>query len=258
MQAFDAAGNESPITASDGVTVVAPSSGADLEAGVEDSADPVAAGTTLTYTARVRNLGPDAATSVTGTIELPEYGVFVSATPGQGTCGTPVNKLISCNFGTIASGATVDTTVVVRMTHAGSRRLRLLGLDSAENEPVSNNHSSSETTTVNVNTSVVPGVSCTVVGTSASETLDGTPGNDTICLLGGNDVSNGKAGNDRIIGGTGIDNLQGGGMGNDTLEGNGGGDTLNVKDGSGGDAVHGGDGSDTCKKDPGDTATGCP
>jgi uncharacterized repeat protein (TIGR01451 family) len=233
-------------------------SGADLEAGVSDSADPVPAGTIVRYTARIRNLGPDAATNVTGTISLPEQGVYLSTVPGQGSCAAPVSGELACSFGTIPAGGTVDTIVRVRMTHAGTWAVGLLGLESDEEDPVSNNNSSKEQTTINANTSVVAGVSCTIVGTANPETLNGTTGNDRICLLGGADVSDGKGGNDRIIGGGGGDNLTGSG-GADTLEGGDGADTLNVKDGvSGNDTVKGGAGTDSCTRDPGDTQTGCP
>ena len=84
--------------------------------------NPVAAGQDLTYVITVANDGPGTATSVTVTDALASLvttGGFQSATPSQGTCtpsgvtaGPTVN--LSCNLGTLTSGATATVTVVVR------------------------------------------------------------------------------------------------------------------------------------------------
>jgi uncharacterized repeat protein (TIGR01451 family) len=233
--------------------------GADLEAEVDDSADPVPAGSTVVYNARAENNGPAQAEDVTLKLQLPAQGKFVSASPEQGTCGAPVNRFVSCTIGAIPPGEAAEIDVTMVMTHTGTYSLGLVELMSSTPDPVQANNTSREMTTVTNNTTVVPGASCTIVGTNGADNLPGGTGNDTICLLGGADVSDGRGGNDRIIGGGGGDTLTGG-AGGDTLEGGDANDTLKAKDGvSGNDAVHGGAGAnDVCTRDPGDTVTGCP
>ena len=95
------------------------------------SPNPVQAGQDLTYVITVQNNGPDAATnatvtdvfSATGNNQLITTGGFRSATPSQGSCSPNVvtngpNVTVTCNLGTLASGATATITVVVRPTTA--------------------------------------------------------------------------------------------------------------------------------------------
>src|SRR3954464_6897794 len=67
-----------------GVGAAAPSGSADLTITKADSPDPVAVGSTLTYTLQVQNLGPDPATGVIVTDQLPKGVDFVSATASVG------------------------------------------------------------------------------------------------------------------------------------------------------------------------------
>src|SRR3954453_23960616 len=50
---------------------------------------------------------------------------------------------------------------------------------------------------------------CTLSGTSDSDTLVGTPGNDVICGFGGDDSISGLGGSDTLLGGAGQDALTG-------------------------------------------------
>ena len=86
------------------------------------SPNPVLAGQDLTYVVTVLNAGPGAATNVVVTDTLASLvaaGSLQSAIPSQGTCtpsgvtaGTTIN--LSCNLGTLASGAGASVTIVVR------------------------------------------------------------------------------------------------------------------------------------------------
>ena len=92
----------------------APLSSADLSITKSDSPDPVTAGATLTYTLTVTNNGPSDATGVIVTDPLPAGITLVSATASPGSCGGAV----SCNLGTLASGASATITIVVTVDAA--------------------------------------------------------------------------------------------------------------------------------------------
>lgn len=83
----------------------------DLSVTVSDSADPVAAGTQLTYTATVVNNGPNPATSVQLVDMLPAEVTFASATAGCAAAGSAV----TCNFGEIPVNASRTVQVVVNV-----------------------------------------------------------------------------------------------------------------------------------------------
>jgi uncharacterized repeat protein (TIGR01451 family) len=83
-----------------------------------DLPDPVQLNGQLTYSIVVGNNGPDAATQVTLADPLPAGTSFVSVSTSQGSCTG--GALITCNLGTIAKGATVTITLVVRAEQAGT------------------------------------------------------------------------------------------------------------------------------------------
>ncbi|KJQ53964.1 DUF11 domain-containing protein [Microbacterium sp. SA39] len=76
-------------------------------------ASPVA-GRNLTYTVTARNTGPSEARDVRLTDPLDPGEVFIAATPQQGTCAM-ANGVLDCELGTLAPGATVVTTIEVRV-----------------------------------------------------------------------------------------------------------------------------------------------
>jgi uncharacterized repeat protein (TIGR01451 family) len=76
-------------------------------------------GQSVTYTLTARNNGPDPAPGVVVSDALPAGASLVSATPSSGTCSG--SSTLSCNLGTLASGATATVTLVVRMTSVGSK-----------------------------------------------------------------------------------------------------------------------------------------
>jgi uncharacterized repeat protein (TIGR01451 family)/uncharacterized repeat protein (TIGR02543 family) len=91
---------------------------ADLGVSIADSPDPVTTGANLTYTLTVTNAGPDNAPAVTVDDTLHRRVTFVSATSTQGTC-TPAPGSVSCDLGSIASGASATVAIVVTKSQAG-------------------------------------------------------------------------------------------------------------------------------------------
>jgi uncharacterized repeat protein (TIGR01451 family) len=79
----------------------------------------VVSGSNLTYTAVVRNAGPQPAQGVVLTDPLPAGVSFVSASrsPNAGTLTTPQgsNLTVTWNVGTLASGQSATLTVVVKV-----------------------------------------------------------------------------------------------------------------------------------------------
>jgi uncharacterized repeat protein (TIGR01451 family) len=73
----------------------------------------VAAGEDLTYVVRVRNFGPEDATGVVLTSQIPTTTIFHTSTPAF----TPADAVIVYPVGTLAAGATADLAVTV-MTRA--------------------------------------------------------------------------------------------------------------------------------------------
>ena len=84
---------------------------ADLALAKADDPDPALNNSELTYTLTVTNKGPDEATGVVVTDTLPPGVTFVLATASQGGCsGT---RTVTCNLGTINSGANATAEIIV-------------------------------------------------------------------------------------------------------------------------------------------------
>jgi hypothetical protein len=83
---------------------------ADLSVTVADAPDPVAAGTSLTYTLTVRNDAPhNTAYTAVARLTLPADVTFASASPG---C-TDSSGVVTCQLGDLAPGATATRSVTV-------------------------------------------------------------------------------------------------------------------------------------------------
>jgi uncharacterized repeat protein (TIGR01451 family) len=124
---------------------------ADLTLTKADAPDPVQARMPLTYTVTVFNNGPSSATGVTLIDHLPADAVFVSATPGQGSC-TRSGKgrrdgVLTCDLGALASGATTSVTIVVGPARAGLLS-NTATVRASEPDPNRADNSATETTTV--------------------------------------------------------------------------------------------------------------
>jgi len=250
-----------------------PGDPADLSLTKSDSPDPVAEDAVLTYTLRVENSGPDAATNVTVSDDLPSQVTPSAATPSSGNCEIQ-GKKVNCELGTIATGGSVEVSIDVTPKKAGLITNEA-EVESEVSDPSSANNRASETTTV---TAAPEGATCkkkpaTIEGTDAGETLTGTDGKDVILARGGDDEINAGGGKDEVCAGDGNDLIRSGGGndfakgqgGSDTATGQRGGDTLkgnrgpdNLKGGQGNDLLAGGKGRDRCKGGAGsDTLRSC-
>lgn len=260
----------------EGVGTTAPPGSADLKITKTDSPDPVTVGSTLTYTIRVESLGPDAATDVTVTDQLPKEVDFVSATTTSGKC-TRKGRKVTCAIGNVGNVGgvnygvppTVTLAVIPRQAGTISNTASVKG---DQSDPVGANDKATTTTQV-LGAVTCRGVPATVVGTVGNDSLTGTGGRDVIAAFGGDDTIASFAGGDlvcagsgddyvgagsaadRVFGGSGGDRLLGGG-GPDVLKGNSGNDLL--KGNRGADRLRGGRGFDRCRGGAGlDSIRGC-
>lgn len=243
----------------------APGDVADLEIVKADTPDPVLVGASLAYTIQVANLGPQAATGVVVTDELPSQIAFVSATTTSGNCERK-GRRVTCNIGNLAVDPTKAkaeiVTIQVRPRKAGAIE-NTASVDSIENDPVIANDRTTTTTQVTepIQAFTCRGVPAThtgtpgadrlvgtagpdvVVGRGGADTIFGLSGRDLICAGGGNDLVTAGSAADRVFGAAGGDRLRGRG-GPDLLVGNRGADVLAGSIGS--DRLRGGAGFDRC------------
>jgi uncharacterized repeat protein (TIGR01451 family) len=237
---------------------------ADLAVDKSDSPDPVSEGAELTYTIKVTNSGPGAASDVVVTDKLPGHVNFLSATASKGGCSEQGNK-VTCNLGTLAAdpyNVAATVTIKVKPTKAGKlTNTATVAVGAGDTDPVHANDSDTETTTVIASGGgggggpTCAGRAATIVGTGGSDTLIGKPGRDVIVARGGNDLIKGRAGNDIVCSGSGNDTAKGG-SGNDRLKGGRGRDRL--RGGVGDDTMLGGPGRDSCRGGAGaDTERSC-
>jgi uncharacterized repeat protein (TIGR01451 family) len=259
-----------------GVGTAAPPGSTDLRIAKTDSPDPVNVGSILTYTIRVQNLGPDAATGVIVTDELPKGVDFVSAAATSGQCARKGRK-VTCDLGglsapTINYGAppTVTIAVIPRQVGTISNTASVKG---DQKDPVASNNKATATTRVIGPAATCRGVPATITGTAGDDAITGTGGRDVIAAFGGNDTIASLAGQDlvcagrgndyigagsaadHVFGGAGTDRLLGRG-GPDVLKGNAGNDVL--KGNRGADRLRGGPGFDRCRGGAGaDSIRGC-
>lgn len=243
----------------------APGDVADLEVVKADTPDPILVGAPLTYTIRVANLGPQAATGVVVTDELPSQTTFVSASTTSGNCERK-GRRVTCEVGNLAADVTkanaVTVTIQVQPRKVGTIE-NTASVDSIENDPVTANDRSTTSTQVTEPAQVFTcrGVPATHPGTPGPDRLVGTAAPDVIVARGGADVIFGLSGRDlicggggndrvaagsaadRVFGGAGVDRIRGRG-GPDFLAGSSGGDVLAGNAGS--DSLRGGHGFDLC------------
>jgi len=94
---------------------------ADISVTDTDSPDPAHVGQNLTYAIVVANGGPSPATGATLSVALPKNAGFGSVSSSQGTCSIkPQKALVTCALGTVASGASVTVTIVVKPSAKGT------------------------------------------------------------------------------------------------------------------------------------------
>jgi uncharacterized repeat protein (TIGR01451 family) len=240
-----------------------------------DSPDPVNVGSALTYTIGVQNLGPDSATGVRVTDDLPKEVDLVSATATVGKCASKGQK-VTCELGQIGTGvnyggpATVSISVIPRKTGTIKNTASVNG---DQKDPVASNNKATATTSVIGPAATCRGVAVSLAGTAGNDVITGTGGrdviatfrgNDTIASLGGRDLICAGSGTDRVAAGSARDRVFGG-AGEDRLFGRDGPDVLRggagpdvLKGNSGDDRLRGGRGIDRCRGGAGsDSIRGC-
>lgn len=258
-----------------GMGLAAPGS-ADLRIAKSDSPDPVAAGSTLTYSIEVDNLGPNEATGVTVTDQLPQGVDLVSATAAGGQCASKGRK-VTCELGTIpvvtgayATARTVTIAVIPRRVGTITNSATVKG---AQKDPAGKNNKATATTRVTGPVRTCRGVPVTLIGTRGDDVLVGSGAPDVVAGFGGNDTIFGFGGRDLVCAGSGADHVGGGtaadrvfgGPGADRLLGRGGPDLLRggsgrdlLRGNRGADRLRGGSGSDRCQGGAGrDSVRGC-
>ena len=123
---------------------------ADLSITKTASPDPVTTGDDLTYTVTVTNNGPDPATSVVVTDNLPAETTFVScSSTGEGVCGGSGNNR-TVSFPLLPSGQSETITFVANVNCSvadGTVISNTATVSSSTPDPNSNNDSSTATTT---------------------------------------------------------------------------------------------------------------
>jgi uncharacterized repeat protein (TIGR01451 family) len=251
---------------------------ADLSLTKTDSPDPVATGAPLTYSIKVANAGPDAATNVVVTDNLPQGVSFVSAESTQGSCAAVADKKkaqkVNCALGTLASSAgpqyNANPVAITIRVLAPQKAGTISNTASVAGDPKDpNKGNNSATATTQVIKAPVPtcgGVAATIVGTPGADVLTGSAGNDVvlagasndriftfggkdlICAGAGSDLVKAGARSDEVRAGPGADRIFGGG-GSDALRGGRGPDRI--RGGRGADLLVGGPGRDRCFGGPG-------
>ena len=124
---------------------------ADLAASIAASPNPVKSRGKLSYTITIRNAGPSAAIQVLLNDVLSSQSTFLSATPSQGSCVTPVvgaSGTVSCNLGTIASGATSPIKITVTVIAKKTTITNTVTVSSTTSDPNLANNRASITTRV--------------------------------------------------------------------------------------------------------------
>ncbi len=120
-----------------------------------DSADPVVAGGTLTYTITVTNNGPSTATNVVVTDPLPTGLTFTSGTATNSGTVTNAANVVTATIPTLASGASATITVVTAVSSTATGTLtNTATVDTTENDTVPSNDTSTQTTALAVPTSI--------------------------------------------------------------------------------------------------------
>ena len=139
-------------------TAGASAQSADLSISVADSPDPVAAGSTLTYTVTVTNNGPNAATNVAMTTVVPQdtAGPAINTPPTGWTCtaapGSPFPQGVQvCTVPSLAPTGTATFTVRV-IPFGGPTGTPLTNVSSVSSttpDPNPANNAATTTTTLN-------------------------------------------------------------------------------------------------------------
>lgn len=124
--------------------------------------DPATAGSELSYSITVSNLGPDTASDTVLTDTLPASTTFVSASGNGATCSHN-SGVVSCNLGSIIKNGTRTLTLIVTPGTEGTIANTVVATDRNGSDPVPSNNTSTIQTTVQ----------------AATQSVATTPGTDT-------------------------------------------------------------------------------
>jgi uncharacterized repeat protein (TIGR01451 family) len=117
----------------------------DLSIAKSAAPNPARAGRDLTYTLTVTNNGPNPATGVTVTDQLPGGLSARSTSASQGSCSGTTT--VTCSLGDLASGASATVKIVVRPSSAGSLT-NTASVTGNQPDPNGANNSATQTTSV--------------------------------------------------------------------------------------------------------------
>jgi uncharacterized repeat protein (TIGR01451 family) len=140
---------------------------ADLSVTLTDAPDPVIAGTNLTYTAVVTNVGPSDATGVVLTLPTPTNTSFVSGSvTGGGACaGSPVVCTVTGSMLPNTSRTVTIVMAVAASAPEGSTISATATVTATSPDPVPGNNSASTTTAVITRADLLLGFSASVAQT---------------------------------------------------------------------------------------------
>ena len=144
---------------------------ADLQMEVSAQQTDVTVENEVTVTGIVSNNGPDGATGVRVSSELPVGMTFVSATPGTGTCEASAEGLLICELGDLAADDTTIDVVLVLTADVASDVQVSMSAGATETDPDVENNTGSVIIRVNEPSSDSGCGSCAVGSSDASGSL---------------------------------------------------------------------------------------
>jgi uncharacterized repeat protein (TIGR01451 family) len=127
--------------------VQAPMASADLAIAMTVSPDPVPAGAVMTYSVVVTNNGPDPATSVSVSGQVP-VGTTFSSAGGTGWSCSVSGGVLTCTLPSLAVGVAPTITIALYAPATPGTVLNLLQVTSSISDPVMNNNGVSLSTMV--------------------------------------------------------------------------------------------------------------
>jgi len=140
--------------------------GADLQASIVDLADPVISGATVDYTLTIQNLGPNDAGVTTVVNTLPANVTYTSAS-GTGWSCSNAGQDVTCTTASILNGVTAPVINISGLVGAVTGTItNSVTVSSVTGEPVPNNNTTTEDTTITVSAdlTITKSVSSPLIG----------------------------------------------------------------------------------------------
>lgn len=142
-------GTGDPVTTNNSATVMTTvNAAADLALAMTDVSDPVVAGGTISYQLDVNNLGPNTASGITVTTQLPAGNVAFLDAMGTGWSCTNVGQLVTCTRASLIMGPAPTITINVRAPAVAGTLNAMATVVSTSSDLVAANNSDGEDTTV--------------------------------------------------------------------------------------------------------------